>query len=91
MAKIHHIEPARVLLNDEAAEPKPPKQIEVTVTPNPTTRAQHRENLKAEQLAKATESAATPSKLSSWQKKARRKRKREIHRLAKQDRRNTGK
>lgn len=61
-------------------------RIEVTVTPDPKTTAQRRGNAKAEQLgnAQARQAAHTPApqKVSKWQKKARRKRKREIYRLA---------
>jgi hypothetical protein len=46
MANIAHIEPGQVIPNDEEPAAGPPKQIEVTVTPQPKTRAQRRGNAK---------------------------------------------
>jgi hypothetical protein len=86
MAKIVHIEPGQVEPNQEGPAAETPKHIEITVTPNPTTRAQRRMNNKAVALSKAQErqggSAPAPHKLSPGQLKARRKREREIHHLA---------
>ena len=54
---------------------------EVTKTPNPKTKAQREGNTKAQRSAAAVmrqeQNAHAPAKLSKWQKKARRKRKRE--------------
>jgi hypothetical protein len=55
---------------------------EVIVTPNPKTKAQRQGNTKAQGLIAATkrqeQNAQASVKLSKWQKKARRKRKREL-------------
>jgi hypothetical protein len=55
---------------------------ELLVTPNPKTKAQRQANTKAQRLIAATkrqeENAYVPAKLSKWQKKARRKREREL-------------
>jgi hypothetical protein len=56
---------------------------EVVVTPEPKTKAQRQANAKAQRLVAATkrqeENAHASVKLSKWQKKARRKRIRDIH------------
>jgi hypothetical protein len=61
----------------------PPEGIEVTVTPDPKTKAQRQANDKASGLtaaqAQQQQNAYQRPKLSKWQKKAQRKREREAH------------
>jgi hypothetical protein len=68
------------------SDPNQPPAIdgrkEVMVTPEPKTKAQRQVNTKAQGLIAATkrqeQNARASAKLSKWQKKARRKRKREL-------------
>jgi hypothetical protein len=86
MTKIVYIAPGQVIPNHEEPPTEPTKRIEIPVTLQPKTRAQRQMNDKAAALSKAQarqdQNAPAPRKLSKWQKKARRKRKREIYRLA---------
>jgi MinD-like ATPase involved in chromosome partitioning or flagellar assembly len=68
-------------------DPDDPRAIdghkEVVVTPNPKNKAQRQANKKAQRLIAATKrqeaNAHAPAKLSKWQEKSRRKRKRELY------------
>jgi hypothetical protein len=83
MAKI-----VKICSGPEPPDPNdpPPRPIdgrkEPVVTPNPKTKTHRQGNTKAERIAAAAKrqeaNAHAPAKLSKWQKKARRKREREV-------------